>query len=191
VTERLMIGRKFAIRKLNPQPTSNPAPVEDERHRCGRSQPKARHTQRPTKKPISYDSPKVSLTLVKAPGKVTLEIQRPRTELPGASMPVITMARPTCLDAIIRIADPVPRTEQDVLDDLLASAQRLAIDVLEYPPDKRDEVMQRIGGLIADVASEASCTHEMALEFGAALEQVIRDYVAEIEMSGGGTVGTA
>ena len=120
----------------------------------------------PYSAPDSYDSPKVSLTLVKAPGK-------------------------TCLDAIMRMADPVPRTEQDVLDDLLASAQRLAIDVIEYPPDKRDEVMQRIGGLIIDVACEARCTHEMALEFGAALEQVIRDYVAEIEMSGGGTVGTA
>ena len=78
-----------------------------------------------------------------------------------------------------------------MLDHALESAQRLAIDVIEYPADKRDEVMQRIGGLITDVACEASCTHEMALEFGTALEQVIRDYVAEIEMSGGGTVGTA
>ena len=67
----------------------------------------------------------------------------------------------------------------------------MAIEVINYPSDERDEAMQRIGGLITDVACEAGCTHEMALEFGAALEQVIRDYVAEIEMSGGGTVGTA
>ena len=33
-----------------------------------------------------------------------------------------------------RMPDQVPRTEQDILDDLLESAQRLAIDVIEYPP---------------------------------------------------------
>jgi hypothetical protein len=31
----------------------------------------------------------------------------------------------------------------------------------------------------------------MALEFGDAMEQAIRDYVSGIEASGGGTVGTA
>jgi hypothetical protein len=87
--------------------------------------------------------------------------------------------------------DPVPCGEQDVLDDLLDSAQRLAIEVINYPSDERDEAMQRIGGLITDVACEAGCTHEMALQFSAVMERVIRDYVAEIEMSGGGTVGTA
>ena len=50
---------------------------------------------------------------------------------------------------------------------------------------------QRIGGLLTGVACEASCTHEIATEFRAAMERAIRDYVAEIEMSGGGTVGTA
>ena len=89
------------------------------------------------------------------------------------------------------MADPVPSTEEDVLDDLLASAQRSAIDVVEYPADQRDEVMQRMGILLTEMAREASCTPELALEFGTALEQVIRDYVAEIEASGGGTVGTA
>jgi hypothetical protein len=101
------------------------------------------------------------------------------------------MARPTCPDAIIRMADPVPRTEQDLLDDLLASAQQLAIDVVEYPADQRDEVMQRISGLITDVACETGCTHEAAREFGAAMEQTIRGYVSEIEASGGGTIGIA
>jgi hypothetical protein len=51
--------------------------------------------------------------------------------------------------------------------------------------------MQCIGGRITNVACEGGCTHEMALEFGTAMERVIRDYVAEIEASGGGTVGTA
>jgi hypothetical protein len=67
----------------------------------------------------------------------------------------------------------------------------LAIEVIDYSPDKRNEVMRRIGGLLTDVPCEAGCTREMALEFDAAMEQVICDYVAEIEASGGGTVGTA
>ena len=87
--------------------------------------------------------------------------------------------------------DPVPPIVPDVLDHAWESAQRLAIDVIEYPADKRDEVMRRMGSLLTEVAREAGCTHEMALEFGDAMEQAIRDYVAEIEASGGGTVGTA
>jgi hypothetical protein len=35
---------------------------------------------------------------------------------------------------------------------------RLAIDVIEYPADKRDEVMQRMGILFTDVARDAGCT---------------------------------
>jgi hypothetical protein len=83
------------------------------------------------------------------------------------------------------LTNPVPRTEQGVLDDLLASARQLAINVVEYPADQRDEVMQRIGDRITEVACEAGCTHEMALEFGTTMERVIRDYVSEIEASGG------
>ena len=71
------------------------------------------------------------------------------------------------------------------------SAQRLAIEVIEYPANKRDQVMQCMGSLLTEVAREAGCTHEMAHEFGAAMEQTIRGYVSEIEASGGGTVGTA
>jgi hypothetical protein len=91
----------------------------------------------------------------------------------------------------ISVTDPVPPVVRYVLDNALESAQRLAIDVIEYPADRRDEVMQRMGILLTEVAREAGCTHEKAREFGAAMEQAIRDYVAEIEASGGGTVGTA
>ena len=86
------------------------------------------------------------------------------------------------------LTNPVPRTEQGVLDDLLASARQLAINVVEYPADQRDEVMQRMGILLTEVAQEAGCTHEIAIEFRATMEQAIRDYGAEIEASGGGTV---
>ena len=91
---------------------------------------------------------------------------------------------------VVCMADPAPSTVEEVLDDVLESAQRLAIDVIGYSPDKRDEVMWRMGILLAQVACEAGCTHEMALEFSTAMEQVILDYVAAIEACGGGTVGT-
>ena len=48
-----------------------------------------------------------------------------------------------------------------------------------------------MGSLFMEVAREAGCTDQMAREFGAAIEQAVRDYVAEIETSGGGTAGTA
>jgi hypothetical protein len=89
------------------------------------------------------------------------------------------------------MADPVAPIVQDVLDRAWQSAQRLVIDVIEYPTAKRDEAMQRMGILFTEVARHAGCTHEMAREFGAAMEQAVRDYVAEIEASGGGTAGTA
>jgi hypothetical protein len=89
------------------------------------------------------------------------------------------------------MADPVPPVVRDVLDHAWQSAQSLAIDVIDFPVNKRDEVMQRIGSLLTAVASEVGCPHEMAREFGATMEQAIRDCVAEIEASGGGTGGTA
>ena len=71
------------------------------------------------------------------------------------------------------------------------SAQRLAIEVIEYPAAKRDQVMQCMGSLLVAVARQAGCPHEAAREFGDAMEQIIRGYVSEIEASGGGIVGTA
>ena len=50
------------------------------------------------------------------------------------------------------MADPAPPVVRDMLDHALESAQRLAIDVIEYPADKRDEVMQRMGVLLTEVA---------------------------------------
>jgi anaerobic ribonucleoside-triphosphate reductase len=71
---------------------------------------------------------------------------------------------------IFSMADPIPPVVQDVLDHAWQSAQRLAIDVIEYPADKRDEVMQRTGSLFTEVAREAGCTEQMAREFAAAME---------------------
>jgi hypothetical protein len=62
---------------------------------------------------------------------------------------------------------------------------------MDYSADKRYQMMQRMGVLLTEIALEAGCTREQAHEFGAAMEQIIRDFVSEIEASGGGTVGTA
>jgi hypothetical protein len=51
--------------------------------------------------------------------------------------------------------------------------------------------MQCMGSLLVEVARQAGCPHEAAREFGAAMEQTIRGYVAEIEANGAGTVGAA
>ena len=48
-----------------------------------------------------------------------------------------------------------------------------------------------MGTIVSEIASEAGCPSEMAREFGAAMEQSIREYVAETEASGGGITGTA
>ena len=89
------------------------------------------------------------------------------------------------------MADEPPLDVQDIFDHAWESAQRLAIDVIQYPAEKRDAVLQRMGTILTEIASEAGCPHEMAREFGAAMEQTIREYVAEIEARGGGTTGTA
>ncbi len=67
----------------------------------------------------------------------------------------------------------------------------VTLELGRYSSDKRDEVMQRMRVLLTEVAQEAGCAHEMALEFGGAMEPAIRDYVAEIESSCGGNIGTA
>jgi hypothetical protein len=100
-------------------------------------------------------------------------------------------SRTTCLCYVVGMADPAPPVIRDILDHAWVSAQRLAIEVIEYPTNKRDQVMQCMGSLLVEVARQAGCPHEAAREFGAAMEQTIRGYVSEIEASGGGTIGTA
>ena len=89
------------------------------------------------------------------------------------------------------MADPLPPDLQAVLDHAWQSAQRLAMDVIEYPHDQRDEVMRSMGNLLEEAAQEAGCFQQKAREFGAEMEQATREHVQEIEASGGGTAGTA
>jgi hypothetical protein len=51
--------------------------------------------------------------------------------------------------------------------------------------------MQRMGSLFTKVARVADCSDQMAREFGAAMEQAVRDHVAEIEARDGRTAGRA
>ena len=86
------------------------------------------------------------------------------------------------------MADEPPPDVQDIFDHAWEPAQRLAIDVIQYPTEKRDAVLQRMGTILTEIASAAGCPHEMAREFGVSLEQTIREYVTEIEARGGGTL---
>ena len=55
----------------------------------------------------------------------------------------------------------------------------MAIDVIEFPDEKRHAVMRRMGTILTEIASEAGCPREMAREFGATMEQTIRAYVPQ------------
>jgi hypothetical protein len=55
------------------------------------------------------------------------------------------------------VSDPVPPDLQAILDNTWQSAQRLAMGVIEYPHDQRDEVLRRMGILLEEVAQEAGC----------------------------------
>ena len=98
---------------------------------------------------------------------------------------------------MLRLQTPLPErytsADEDELASMIGAAKaalgpRVFILGHHY---QRDEVMRHMGSQLREVAREAGCTHEMAREFGNAMEQAIRECVAEIEASGGGTVGTA
>jgi hypothetical protein len=69
------------------------------------------------------------------------------------------------------MAEPAPHDVRDIFDHAWDSAQCLAIDVIEFPEDKRDAVMHRMGTVLIENANEADCPHEMAHDFGAAMEK--------------------
>lgn len=116
------------------------------------------------------------------------------TRYPGIALtsylPRSLLVRVAC-GKVPRMADEPPPDVRDIFDDAWESAQRLAIDVIQYPAEKRDAVLQRMGTILTEIAGEAGCPHEMAREFGAATEQPIREYVSGIKASGGGITGTA
>jgi hypothetical protein len=54
------------------------------------------------------------------------------------------------------MANPAPSAVRDTLDHALESALRLAIDVIEYPANQREEVMRRMGVLLKARAPRAA-----------------------------------
>jgi hypothetical protein len=57
------------------------------------------------------------------------------------------------------MADVPPLDVRDIFDDAWESAQRLAMDVIQYPAEKRDAVLQRMGILRTEIAVEVGCPH--------------------------------
>ena len=89
------------------------------------------------------------------------------------------------------MADPAPPVIRDVLDHAWDVAQRLAIEVIEYPADKRDQVMQCMGSLLVEGGTPRRLPTWGSARVWRRNGADHSRYVSEIEASGGGTVGTA
>jgi hypothetical protein len=86
---------------------------------------------------------------------------------------------PPALRAILRLVDADGDT------------QRLAMEVISQPRERRDGMIRRLRDLYCAGMARSGQTFETAARMGDVLEARLRDRVAEIEARGGGTVGTA
>ena len=77
------------------------------------------------------------------------------------------------------------------LVDADGATQRLAMEVIAQPRDKRDGMIRRLRDLYCAGLASAGQSRRIAGRMGDALEARLRDRVVEIEVRGGGTVGTA
>ena len=71
------------------------------------------------------------------------------------------------------------------------ATQQLAMEVIAQPRDQRDGMIRRLRDLYCVGLAKAGQSRLMARRMGDALEARLRDRVVEIEVRGGGTVGTA
>jgi hypothetical protein len=86
---------------------------------------------------------------------------------------------PALLRAIVRLADSDGATQQ------------LAMEVIAQPREQRDGLIRRLRALYcAGIAQSGQSLHTTG-RLGDMLEARLRDRVTEIELRGGGTVGTA
>lgn len=83
------------------------------------------------------------------------------------------------LRAILRLADADGATQQ------------LAMEVIERPRAQRDGLIRRLRDLYCAGIVGSGQSRETAVQMGDMLEARLRDQVVEIEVHGGGTVGTA
>ena len=83
------------------------------------------------------------------------------------------------LHAILRLADADGATQQ------------LAMEVIAEPRERRDGMIRRLRELYCAGLARAGQSRQIVGRMGDALEARLRDRVVEIEVRGGGTVGTA
>ena len=87
-------------------------------------------------------------------------------------------------------ADP-PLDMEALVKGAWASAERLAMEVVGYPPPLRDEVLRRMGVAFAEAVQAAGASESVARDFGLQMEETIRALVSDIVVSGGGSTGSA
>lgn len=75
--------------------------------------------------------------------------------------------------------DPSPDMEV-LVRDAWASAERLAVEVIGYPPPLRDEALRQMGEAFAEAMQAAGASDAVAREFGVQMEQTIRAFVSDI-----------
>ncbi len=83
------------------------------------------------------------------------------------------------LNAILRLVDAEGATQQ------------LAMDVIERPREQRDGLIRRLRALYCAGIAGSGQSLQTAGRMGDMLEARLRHQVTEIEVRGGGTVGTA
>jgi hypothetical protein len=77
------------------------------------------------------------------------------------------------------------------LVDADGATQQLAMEVIAQPREHRDGMIRRLRELYCAGLASAGQSRQIARRMGDALEARLRDRVVEIEVRGGGTVGTA
>jgi len=77
------------------------------------------------------------------------------------------------------------------LVDADGATQRLAMEVIAQPRERRDGMIRRLRDLYCAGLARSGQSRQIAVRMGDVLEARLRDRVAEIEVRGGGTVGTA
>lgn len=77
------------------------------------------------------------------------------------------------------------------LVDADGSTQQLAMEVIERPREQRDGLIRRLREIYCAGIAESGESPQTAVQMGDVLEARLRHQVTEIEVRGGGTVGTA
>jgi hypothetical protein len=75
--------------------------------------------------------------------------------------------------------------------DADGATQQLAMEVIERPREQRDGLIRRLRALYCAGIAGSGQSLQTAGRMGDMLEARLRDQVTEIEIRGGGTVGTA